>query len=100
MQKNMVIFLSQCVVYSYDSRYVITGTFRRDGSSRFGDGNKYGNFPSIALAWNASNEDFFNTLAPVVTTLKVRTSYGVLGAIRRFLTTYMYLRSTLTSTTR
>ncbi len=67
------------VVYSYDSRYVITGTFRRDGSSRFGDGYKYGNFPSIALAWNASNEDFFNALAPIVTTLKVRTSYGVLG---------------------
>lgn len=67
------------VVYSYDSRYVITGTFRRDGSSRFGDGHKYGNFPSVALAWNASNEDFFNALAPYVTTLKVRSSYGVLG---------------------
>jgi TonB-linked SusC/RagA family outer membrane protein len=67
------------LVYSFDNRYVITGTFRRDGSSRFGTGYKYGNFPSIALAWNASNEDFFTALAPVVTTLKVRGSYGVLG---------------------
>ncbi|SHH65948.1 TonB-linked outer membrane protein, SusC/RagA family [Chryseolinea serpens] len=67
------------LVYSYDNRYVITGTFRRDGSSRFGNGYKYGTFPSVALAWNASNEDFFSVLEPVVTNLKVRASYGVLG---------------------
>ncbi|MFD2571291.1 TonB-dependent receptor [Spirosoma soli] len=67
------------LVYSYDDRYVFTGTFRRDGSSRFGPAYKYGNFPSVALAWNASNEKFFEPLRSVVSSLKIRSSYGILG---------------------
>jgi TonB-linked SusC/RagA family outer membrane protein len=67
------------LVYSFDNRYVLTGTFRRDGSSRFGPAYKYGNFPSIALAWNVVNESFFQPLQNVVTNLKIRSSYGILG---------------------
>ncbi|TDN39955.1 TonB-dependent receptor [Hymenobacter sp. UV11] len=67
------------LVYSYDNRYVVTGTFRRDGSSRFGPAYKYGNFPSVALAWNVVNESFFKPLEGVITNLKIRGSYGILG---------------------
>ncbi|HEX8429403.1 TonB-dependent receptor [Hymenobacter sp.] len=67
------------LVYSFNDRYVFTGTFRRDGSSRFGPDYRYGDFPSVALAWNAINEPFFQPLQSVVSNLKVRASYGVLG---------------------
>ncbi|QEC52422.1 TonB-linked SusC/RagA family outer membrane protein [Anseongella ginsenosidimutans] len=67
------------VVYSYDSRYLLTASFRRDGSSRFGDENRYGNFPSIALGWNISNETFFDSFSQAINRLKLRGSYGVLG---------------------
>jgi len=77
-ENALISYLSR-VVYSYDDRYVLTGIIRRDGSSRFGQGNKYGNFPSLAMAWNVSNESFFESLRPVFNTLKVRSSYGVLG---------------------
>jgi TonB-linked SusC/RagA family outer membrane protein len=67
------------LVYSFDDRYVLTTTFRRDGSSRFRKDYRYGNFPSFALAWNASNEAFLNAIKPLVNTLKIRASYGRLG---------------------
>lgn len=74
----LLSFLSR-LVYSFDERYVLTATFRRDGSSRFSPDNRYGNFPSVAVAWNASNESFFEPLKPTVSTLKLRGSYGELG---------------------
>lgn len=64
--------------YSYDDRYLITASFRNDGSSKFGDNNKFGFFPSAAVAWKVINEDFMknvNTLSD----LKLRLSYGVTG---------------------
>lgn len=65
--------------YSYDSRYLLTLTARRDGYSAFGaNTNKYGLFPSIALAWNAANENFLSGSA-VVNQLKVRFSHGETG---------------------
>ncbi len=67
------------LIYSYDDRYLVTATFRRDGSSRFSKNNRYGNFPSIALGWTVSNEDFFSSWAETVNQLKVRASYGILG---------------------
>jgi TonB-dependent starch-binding outer membrane protein SusC len=67
------------VIYSYDNRYLLTASFRRDGSSRFGKANRYGNFPSIALGWNISNESFFKHFPTVLSTLKLRGSFGVLG---------------------
>ncbi|HEU4632283.1 MAG TPA: TonB-dependent receptor [Gemmatimonadaceae bacterium] len=65
------------VNYSFDDRYLITGTVRRDGYSGFGANNKYGVFPSLALGWNASNEAWWPTGA--VNSLKVRLSYGLSG---------------------
>lgn len=67
------------VNYSYDSRYMITGTVRRDGSSVIGaDANKYGVFPSIALGWNISNEAFMKSIK-AINSLKLRASYGKTG---------------------
>ena len=66
------------VIYNYDDRYMFTGTFRADGSSRFTN-NKWGYFPSVALAWTISNEKFMEKYSDVISNLKLRTSYGVIG---------------------
>ncbi|MFD3001149.1 SusC/RagA family TonB-linked outer membrane protein [Pontibacter toksunensis] len=63
---------------SYADRYVLSGSFRRDGSSRFGSDNRYGNFWSVGASWNVDQEDFFQDV-DVVSTLKLRSSYGVNG---------------------
>ena len=66
--------------YTYDDKYLLTATFRRDASSRVKKENRWGNFPSISAAWRISKERFF---APVkwVDDLKVRASYGTLGSL-------------------
>ena len=65
--------------YSYDSRYLLTLTARRDGSSVFGGNtSKYGLFPSVGFGWNISREQFMQNL-PVVNNLKFRGSYGKTG---------------------
>lgn len=64
--------------YSYNSRYLLTLTGRRDGFSGFGSKSKWGFFPSVALGWNISNEDFF-TWKETFNVLKLRTSYGLNG---------------------
>ncbi|MEN9610890.1 MAG: hypothetical protein RLZZ628_1704 [Bacteroidota bacterium] len=66
------------VNYDYDNKYLVTGTMRRDGSSRFGENVKYGNFPGIALGWNISNEDFMKS-TKWVDNLKLRASLGSVG---------------------
>ncbi len=67
------------VNYSYDSRYLLTITARRDGSSVFGaNTSKYGLFPSIALGWNLHNEQFLRN-ASSINSLKLRGSYGKTG---------------------
>ena len=63
---------------SFDNRYVLNATVRRDGSSRFGIANRWGVFPSVSAAWNISNEKFFENV-PVISTLKLRASWGKLG---------------------
>lgn len=65
--------------YSYDSRYMLTFTVRRDGASVFGDNHKYGVFPSGAAAWNIHNEGFMESTRNVIDNLKLRVSYGVAG---------------------
>lgn len=65
--------------YTYDRRYLIEGTVRRDGSSRFGDGEKFGVFPSIAVGWNVHEEKFMKSLKNEINELKLRGSYGLLG---------------------
>ncbi|MCX2679450.1 TonB-dependent receptor [Galbibacter sp. EGI 63066] len=64
--------------YVYDSRYMLTATMRADGSSKFGDNNKYGYFPSVALGWNIMNEDFLSS-SDVINNLKLRASWGRTG---------------------
>jgi TonB-linked SusC/RagA family outer membrane protein len=64
--------------YAYDSRYLLTATVRRDGSSVFSEGHKYGVFPSVALGWNIHNEAFVENLN-WLSNLKLRTSYGKSG---------------------
>lgn len=66
------------VNYSFDERYLMSGSFRADGSSRFGENNKFSYFPSGALAWNIANESFFPDES-VVSNLKLRASYGLSG---------------------
>jgi TonB-linked SusC/RagA family outer membrane protein len=73
-------FLSQMfrANYGYDSRYQLTYTIRRDGYSGFGSENKFGVFPSVALAWNLMNEPFMPE-SDVVNRIKIRASYGKNG---------------------
>jgi TonB-dependent starch-binding outer membrane protein SusC len=64
--------------YNFDDRYLLTANIRRDGSSRFGPANKWGNFGSISGAWNLSNEKFIQ-LPAFVSSVKLRGGYGSLG---------------------
>ena len=64
--------------YSYDSKYLLTFNFRRDGSSKFSRNNRYGNFPSLSAAWRVSQEKFMEKL-PFVNDFKLRASWGMLG---------------------
>ena len=64
--------------YSFDSRYMLTATVRRDGTSRFHSDTRWGTFPSVALGWRVSEEAFLKD-NPVISNLKLRASYGVTG---------------------
>ncbi|MCA0228924.1 MAG: TonB-dependent receptor [Bacteroidetes bacterium] len=64
--------------YSLKEKYLLTFTGRIDGSSKFGSSNRYAVFPSAALAWRVIDEDFMKGL-PVISNLKLRTSYGLTG---------------------
>lgn len=66
------------VNYSYDDRYMVTATIRRDGSSKFQGANRWGLFPSVALGWNIANEGFLKD-NETLTTLKLRLSWGQTG---------------------
>ena len=65
--------------YTYDRRYLLEATVRRDGSSRFGKGNKFGTFPSIGAGWNIHEEAFMKPFSKQVNEFKLRVSYGLLG---------------------
>lgn len=64
--------------YVFKDRYLFTGTFRRDGSSKFGPNNRYGNFPSLALGWRISEEAFLEGVS-ALNKLKLRASWGING---------------------
>ncbi len=66
------------ISYDYDEKYLLQAILRRDGSSRFGDNYKYGNFPSLSLGWVATKESFFPK-SDALSFLKIRGSYGVVG---------------------
>jgi TonB-linked SusC/RagA family outer membrane protein len=65
------------VNYNYDNRYLLTGTFRRDGSPYFGQDNRWGNFPSVSVAWRVSREKFFKV--DLISELKLRFETGLTG---------------------
>lgn len=74
---SMISYLARAN-YTYDNRYMFTATFRRDGSSKFSEVNRYANFPSLALGWNIINEEFMKT-NKTFSNLKARASWGVIG---------------------
>jgi iron complex outermembrane receptor protein len=63
---------------NFKDRFAVTATFRADGSTRFGENNKYGYFPSVGFAWTLSNEDFLQGNA-TLSNLKLRLGYGAVG---------------------
>lgn len=65
--------------YGYDNKYLLTATMRADGSSKFGKNNRYGYFPSVALGWNISKEDFLKE-SETINNLKLRASWGKTGS--------------------
>jgi TonB-linked SusC/RagA family outer membrane protein len=75
--RRLVSFLGR-INYSYNNRYLLTASFRRDGSTVFGDNNKWGNFPSASLAWRVDEESFMKN-QHIFTSLKLRGGYGVTG---------------------
>ena len=74
---SLVSFVSR-VNYNYKGKYLLSASFRRDGSSRFAPNTKYGNFPAISAGWNVSDESFMSAV-PLISALKVRAGYGLNG---------------------
>ncbi|MCI1785983.1 MAG: TonB-dependent receptor [Bacteroidales bacterium] len=77
-ERHVLISYYARVNYVYDSRYMLTLTARRDGTSRFSKNNRWGTFPSVAFAWNATQEKFLKD-NNILSNLKFRLSYGVTG---------------------
>ncbi len=77
-QRHVLLSYYARLNYTFDSRYMLTATVRRDGTSRFNEDNRWGTFPSVALAWRVSEEGFLKD-NDVLSNLKLRASYGVTG---------------------
>lgn len=77
------------VSYSFDDKYILNGTYRREGNSRFSSENRWGNFWSVGGAWNLHREDFLANAN--INLLKLRASYGVTGNSNIALNTYQVL---------
>lgn len=77
-ESNTLISMYGRINYNYADKYLLTATVRRDGSSRFGSGNKWGIFPSVAASWRISQEDFFQN--DIMSDLKLRASFGITGS--------------------
>lgn len=77
IKKSAMISYLGRVNYVYDNKYYVTGTFRRDGTSRLSKENRWGNFPSVSAAWRISKENFFNI--SWINDLKIRGNWGRLG---------------------
>lgn len=74
---ELISFLGR-VTYNWNSRYYITGSIRRDGSSKFGADNRWGNFPAASVAWRLSQEDFMKDVS-WINELKINAGFGVVG---------------------
>ena len=75
---TLVSYLAR-LVYNYDRRYFVMGSFRRDASSRFGPLNRWGNFGSVSAGWTISNESFYHNWLGQHSSLKLRASWGLTG---------------------
>ncbi len=78
-QYAMLSYLGR-LTYSYDDRYLLNATFRRDGTSKVDSRRRWGNFPSVSVAWRVSNEGFMSEFSKL-NDLKIRASYGQLGGM-------------------
>ena len=78
IQNYTILSLLGRVNYTFNDRYLVTATLRRDGSSRFGENNRWGTFPSASVGWRVSEEAFMKNQR-FITDLKVRASYGLTG---------------------
>jgi len=76
-ENRLISYLGR-VIYTYDNKYILTGSVRKDGSSKFSPANRWGVFPSGAFAWKVKNEAFLANVA-AVSDLKIRVGYGVTG---------------------
>ena len=65
--------------YDFDGKYILTGSLRHEGSSKFGANNKWGNFPAVSGAWRVSEENFLKNNVPWINDLKFRAEYGITG---------------------
>ncbi len=77
-EESFISYLAR-LNYSYNDRYLLTATFRADGSSKFSPTNRWGYFPSVGLGWVLSEENFMKPLQKYVNFLKLRASWGKLG---------------------
>ncbi|HEX5552927.1 MAG TPA: SusC/RagA family TonB-linked outer membrane protein, partial [Chitinophagaceae bacterium] len=71
--------LSGRVTYNYDKRYYGEFDFGYNGSERFASNHRFGFFPSFGVAWTVSNENFFQPIKPVISNLRLRATYGIIG---------------------
>lgn len=94
-KENYLVSFFGRLNYNLMDRYLLTATLRRDGSSRFSKNNRWGLFPSAALAWTISNEKFMESIHKVLSNLKVRVGYGVTG--QQEIGDYMYLTTYTTN---
>lgn len=76
-QNRLISFFGRAN-YTYNDRYLLTATLRRDGSSRFAENSRYALFPSVALAWTIKNESFLKD-NKTISDLKIRVGYGITG---------------------
>ncbi len=76
--QNILISYLGRINYEYAGKYLLGASFRRDGSSKFAPGNKWGNFPSVSAGWRISEEAFMKNV-PTISELKLRASYGKMG---------------------
>jgi iron complex outermembrane receptor protein len=95
--ENFLVSFFGRVNYSYKDKYLLTASLRNDGSSRFAEENRWGLFPSLALAWNLSQEAFLSS-AKMVSNLKLRVGFGVTGQQDIGANYYPYLASYREST--
>ena len=96
--KNVLLSYFGRLNYDYDGKYLVTATLRADASSKLNPDDRWGYFPSVALAWNLHNEDFLNA-SNNVNELKLRVGYGEVGNVNGlgdylFLTRYTGSQST------